>query len=69
LLRLQWTGQLESKVLGAPRWGTLPLAMVGVIAAAYSLWAIVGAGAEAVLWGAALLTLGVPLYFLVRRKS
>jgi basic amino acid/polyamine antiporter, APA family len=69
LLRLQWTGELGNKDLGAPRRGTLPLAMVGVIAAAYSLWAIVGAGAEAVLWGAALLALGVPLYFLVRRKS
>lgn len=63
LLRLQWTGQL-----GAPRAGTLPLAAVGVIATAYSLWAIVGAGAEAVGWGAVLLILGAPLYFLVRKK-
>ena len=29
----------------------------------------VGAGAEAVLWGAALLLFGVPLYFLVRSRS
>jgi basic amino acid/polyamine antiporter, APA family len=68
LLRLQWTGQLQNGRLGAPRRGTIPLAMVAVIAAAYSLWAIVGAGAEAVLWGAALLLLGVPLYFLVRSQ-
>jgi APA family basic amino acid/polyamine antiporter len=67
LLRLQWTGELETGQLGAPRRGTVPLALVAVIAAAYSLWAIVGAGAEAVIWGAALLLLGVPLYFLVRR--
>ena len=69
LLRLQWTGQLQSGELGRPRRGTIPLAFVGVIATAYSLWAIVGAGAGAVLWGAALLALGVPIYFLVRRKA
>jgi APA family basic amino acid/polyamine antiporter len=61
LLRLQWSGQM-------PRQGRriVPLALVGVIAAAFSLWAIVGAGREAVLWGAVLLLLGAPLYFLVR---
>jgi basic amino acid/polyamine antiporter, APA family len=69
LLRLQWTGELQSGSLGVARRGTVPLAMVAVVAAAYSLWAIVGAGAEAVLWGAALLALGVPVYFLVRSKS
>jgi basic amino acid/polyamine antiporter, APA family len=63
LLRLQWTQKL-----GAPSRGTLPLAIVGILATAYSLWAIVGAGAEAVLWGAALLLLGVPLYFWFRRS-
>ncbi len=68
LLRLQWTGQLQRSPLGAPRTGTVPLAIVGVIAAAYSLWALVGAGAEAVGWGAVLLLLGVPLYYLVRKK-
>ena len=61
LLRLQWTNQL-----GAARRGTVPLAIAGVLATAYSLWAIVGAGAEAVLWGAALLLLGVPLYYWFR---
>ena len=68
LLRLQWTGQLGAGQLGVPRRGTAPLAAVGVIAAAFSLWAIVGAGAEAVSWGAALLALGIPLYFLVRNN-
>jgi APA family basic amino acid/polyamine antiporter len=58
LLRLQWTGQLT----GA-RKGSLALAIVGILACAYSLWAIVGAGAEAVAWGTALLGAGVPLYF------
>jgi APA family basic amino acid/polyamine antiporter len=67
LLRLQWTGELGGAQAGVPRKGTIPLAIVGVIATAYSLWAIVGAGAEAVIWGAVLLLLGVPLYFLVRK--
>jgi basic amino acid/polyamine antiporter, APA family len=61
LLRLQWTQKL-----GTLRKGTVPLAIVGILATAYSLWAIVGAGAEAVLWGAALLLLGVPLYYWFR---
>jgi len=69
LLRLQWTGQLGHEPLGAPRRGTIPLAVVGVIATAYSLWAIVGAGAQAVLWGSVLLLFGVPLYFLIRSRS
>jgi APA family basic amino acid/polyamine antiporter len=61
LLRLQWTQQL-----GAARRGSVPLAIVGIIATAYSLWAIIGAGADAVLWGAALLLAGVPLYYSFR---
>jgi APA family basic amino acid/polyamine antiporter len=61
LLRLQWT-----KELGAARRGEVPLAIVGILATAYSLWAIIGAGAEAVLWGAALLLLGVPLFYWFR---
>jgi APA family basic amino acid/polyamine antiporter len=64
LLRLQWKGQLR----GA-RQGTLPLAVVGILATAYSLWAIVGAGAQAVLWGAGLLVLGLPLYFWFTRSA
>jgi APA family basic amino acid/polyamine antiporter len=61
LLRLQWTKQL-----GSPRKGAASLAIVGIFATAYSLWAIVGAGADAVLWGAALLLAGVPLYYSFR---
>jgi basic amino acid/polyamine antiporter, APA family len=63
LLRLQWTGQL-----GAARKGSAALAVVGVMATAYSLWAIIGAGADAVAWGAVLLCLGVPLYFWLTRS-
>jgi len=61
LLRLQWIGQMP-----APRGRSVTLAIVGVIATVFSLWAIVGAGREAVLWGAVLLVLGVPLYLWVR---
>src|SRR5450631_2125669 len=64
LLRLQWIGQL-----GAARKGSVALAIVGIMATAYSLWAIIGAGAEAVGWGAVLLCLGVPLYFWFTRSS
>jgi basic amino acid/polyamine antiporter, APA family len=45
------------------------LAVLAVIAALYSLWAIVGAGAEIIAWGAALLLLGAPAYFMVRSKE
>src|ERR1700722_18068841 len=36
LLRLQWTGQLGSAQSGEPRTGTIPLAIVGLVATAYS---------------------------------
>ena len=45
------------------------LAPVGVLGAAYSLWAIAGAGPRAVLWGFALLLLAVPIWFGMRRVS
>jgi APA family basic amino acid/polyamine antiporter len=48
---------------------TVLLAIIGVIATFYSLWAIVGAGRDAVAWGSVLLALGAPLYFLVRDKA
>jgi basic amino acid/polyamine antiporter, APA family len=64
LLRLQWDGRLKQA-----RKGSLLLAVVGIIATAYSLWAITGAGVESVLWGAVLLALGVPLYFLFARSA
>lgn len=63
LLRLQWTQQL-----GAPGKASTALGVVGILATAYSLWAIIGAGAQAVLLGAALLLAGVPLYYWYRRS-
>jgi APA family basic amino acid/polyamine antiporter len=64
LLRLQWIGKL-----GSARKGSVALAIVGILATAYSLWAIIGAGPEPVAWGAVLLGLGVPLYFWFTRSS
>ena len=63
LLRLMWTGRMR----GA-RMGTASLALVGIAAALYSLWAIAGAGGEANAWGCVLFICGLPLYFLVRAR-
>lgn len=41
---------------------------VFLLAAVFSAWAIWGAGREAVLWGAALLLSGVPIYFMMNRN-
>jgi APA family basic amino acid/polyamine antiporter len=45
------------------------LAAAGALGAAYSLWAIVGAGRAAVLWGAALLLVSLPVHALMRRTA
>ena len=47
--------------------GSLMLSVVGVLAAAYALWTIYGAGGEAVKLGVALSFAGVPVYMLTRR--
>jgi len=39
-----------------------------LLAFAYSLWAIVGAGRDAVFWGFLLLLAGVPVYAWLRRR-
>jgi APA family basic amino acid/polyamine antiporter len=41
--------------------------IVALLALAYSLYAILGAGAEALAWGAVLLLAGVPVYAWMRR--
>jgi APA family basic amino acid/polyamine antiporter len=61
LLRLQQKGRL-----GSARRGTPALATAGVLAAAYSLWAIFGAGRSAILWGLVLLLAGLPVFALMR---
>ncbi len=64
LVRLHWQGRL-----GGARRGTPGLAVVGFLAAAYSLWAIAGAGREAALWGFVLFALGGPVYWVMRRRK
>jgi basic amino acid/polyamine antiporter, APA family len=61
LLRLIASGKIP-----APNGKITSSAVLGVIAALYSLWAIVGAGGEIIAWGAGLLLLGAPAYFMVR---
>jgi APA family basic amino acid/polyamine antiporter len=43
------------------------LAVAGALGSAYSLWAIAGAGREAVAWGSVLLLAGLPVYGVMRR--
>jgi len=61
LVRLKWTGEMRPA-----RDKTWPLAILGSAAAIFSVWAIVGAGVKINLWGAGLLAMGAPVYFLVR---
>jgi APA family basic amino acid/polyamine antiporter len=63
LLALLKQGRLEGSRRGVP-W----LAATGALGAAYSLWAIAGAGADATEWGAALLAVALPVYVLMKRK-
>jgi APA family basic amino acid/polyamine antiporter len=45
------------------------LALVGAFGAAYSLWAIAGAGPRAIRWGAVLILVALPVYSLMRRGT
>lgn len=53
--------------LPAYRRGSTGLALVGIVAALFSLWSFVGAGKEAVIYGVVLLAAAVPVFFLMRR--
>jgi APA family basic amino acid/polyamine antiporter len=64
-LKLAWRGELGVR-------GTkfVVLLVVATLAAAYSLWTLYGAGAEAVGWCMALLAGGLPVYFWMKwRRS
>jgi APA family basic amino acid/polyamine antiporter len=63
LLRLHWRAGRAVR-----RRRTLAIAMVAVLAAVYSVWAIIGAGLETMAWGAALLAVGAPVYWLSVRR-
>jgi APA family basic amino acid/polyamine antiporter len=43
--------------------------VVAALALAYSLYALVGTGAKALLWGAVLVLAGLPLYFWRKRQA
>jgi basic amino acid/polyamine antiporter, APA family len=43
-----------------------PVAVFGLL---YSIWALIGTGAQALLWGAGLLLAGVPVYLLMRYRK
>jgi APA family basic amino acid/polyamine antiporter len=45
------------------------LAGLAAVAALYSLWAIVGAGRDAVLWGALLIVAALPVHALMRTRA
>lgn len=42
---------------------------VALLAGLYSIFAILGSGLEALIWGAVLFASGVPIYYLVRQKT
>ncbi len=55
--RLMVTGEIKRGV---------GFALVVIAALIYSIWTVIGAGLEAVLWGLALLAVGVPVYLSMR---
>jgi APA family basic amino acid/polyamine antiporter len=63
LLRLLWTGYLGARGARA-----ITLMLIGILAAAFSVWALAGAGREPFWWGMALLACGVPIYAFMRLK-
>ncbi len=54
------------KKKGAPGSSRRVGLIIPVLAFAYSLWAISGAGADVIFWGLVLILAGVPIYFRVR---
>lgn len=41
---------------------------VAVVASAYAVWTLTGAGAEAMMWGAVLLASGIPVHMMLRNR-
>ena len=59
-LRLQQRGRMAS---------SMPLTVLAILAAVYSIWTLYGAGASATLWGVVLLLAGLPVRFLTARAA
>ena len=62
-LKLSWNGSL-----GARGRRMSPFLLVAALAALYSAWTLYGAGAEAFWWSIALFAMGVPVYFVMKRR-
>lgn len=48
---------------------TTALTVIAILAGLYAVWTLVGAGSQAVLLGVGLLAIGVPFYWLTRRRG
>jgi len=55
--------------LGTTGWGFRLLVVAALLGSVYALWALIGAGREAVLWGFALMAAGLPIYWLTKRNA
>jgi APA family basic amino acid/polyamine antiporter len=62
-LKLSWNGSL-----GAQGRRMSPFLLVATVAALYSAWTLYGAGAEAFWWSIALFAIGLPVYFMMKRR-
>ncbi len=63
-LRLSATGRIHA----GPGPRSAGLAAIAALAGVYSIWAMVGTGREAILWGLVLLAAGTPVYLWMRRR-
>lgn len=59
----------RSRIDGRTAAGPLARAIVSVLAFGFSLWAVVGAGAETVFWGFLMLLAGVPVFAAMRWRG
>ncbi len=57
--------RLEQQTVKRAAW-RIPVAILALI---YSVWALIGTGGEALLWGAGLLLAGVPVYAVMRQRK
>jgi APA family basic amino acid/polyamine antiporter len=63
-LKLCWAGSL-----GAQGRRLSPFLLIALLASAYSLWTLFGAGAEEFWWSMALFAVGLPVHWLMRRPG
>ncbi len=63
-LKLCWDG-----LLGSAGRRVSPFLLIAMLASAYSLWTLFGAGAEEFWWSMALFAAGLPVYWLMQRRA